>query len=162
MTKKRTPDTCAFCRILNGETEAFRVFEDDISVAFLDYRPLARGHCLLVPRRHCDSLLDLPAEAAGPILQNAQILVRALEKGLKADGAFLAINVKVSQSVPHLHFHLVPRWNKDGLFARPFLWMRKPQSQASLGEVQAAIRAALVDLLVVDLRAFPGPSNSHP
>lgn len=119
------------------------MFEDEVSIGFLDYRPIARGHVLLVPRRHCDTLLDLPPEDSGPMLANAQALIRALEKGLGADGAFLAVNVKVSQNVPHLHFHLVPRWNKDGLFARPFLWMRRPQGQNAMRETQSAIRSAL-------------------
>lgn len=140
------PEACPFCRIVRGETEAFIVFEDELSIAFLDHRPIARGHCLLIPRRHCDTLLDLNPTEAGPLLQNAQRLIRALEAGLKADGAFLAINVKVSQSVPHLHLHLVPRWQKDGLFARPFLWMRKPQPQESQREIQAALRSALGSL----------------
>lgn len=141
--KKSSAETCAFCRIVRGEVEAFVVFEDELSLGFLDFRPISRGHCLLVPRQHCDTLLDLPADHAGPLLQSAQTLILGLERGLDADGAFLAVNVKVSQSVPHLHLHLVPRWNKDGLFARPFLWLRKPQGQAAMRETQAAIQAGL-------------------
>ena len=115
--------TCAFCRIIRGEEEASIVFEDSLSLAFLDHRPLFPGHCLLVPRSHYETLADLPASLVGSLFQNAQLLERAIEEGLAADGTFVAINNRVSQSVPHLHVHIVPRRRKDGL--RGFFWPRQ-------------------------------------
>ncbi len=117
---------CPFCRIAGEEEDAAIVFQDERFVAFLDHRPLAHGHILLVPRVHAETLLDLPQDLVGPLFERAQRLARALETGLDAHGSFLAINVKISQSVPHLHIHLVPRWKKDGLFAKVFIWKRKP------------------------------------
>jgi len=151
------PAECVFCRILRGEVASYIVFEDEISVAFLDHRPLARGHCLLIPRRHHDTLLELPAGQAGPLLQNVQLLMRALERGLSAHGAFLAVNVRISQSVPHLHFHVIPRWRKDGLFSRPFFWFRRPRSAQAMQETQAAIRAALAE--PSSAQEPPGPAT---
>src|SRR5689334_16201364 len=99
--------TCAFCRIIRGEEQAAIVFEDSISLAFLDHRPLFAGHCLLVPKEHYETLADLSAHLVGPLFQNAQLLGQAIEEGLGADGTFVAINNRISQSVPHLHIHLV-------------------------------------------------------
>src|SRR5437660_12808890 len=107
--------TCAFCRIIHGEEEAPVVFEDGPSLAFLDHRPLFPGHCLLVPKAHYETLADLPAPLVGPLFQNAQLLERAIEEGLAADGTFVAINNRVSHSVPHMHIHLLPRHTKDAL-----------------------------------------------
>jgi len=107
--------TCAFCRIIRSEEQASIVFEDNISLAFLDRRPLFPGHCLLVPKAHLETLADLPPSLVGPLFQNAQLLERAIEEGLAADGTFVAINNRVSQSVPHVHIHLVPPHRKDGL-----------------------------------------------
>ena len=118
--------TCAFCRIIRGEEEASIVFEDSLSLAFLDRRPLFPGHCLLVPKEHFETLADLPTPLIGPLFQNAQLLERAIEGGLAADGTFVAINNHVSQSVPHVHIHLVPRHRKDGLNRTCSLCSRKP------------------------------------
>src|SRR5579884_1374317 len=87
---KATP--CAFCRIIHNEEQAALVFEDSLSLAFLDHRPLFPGHCLLIPRVHYETLADLPASLVGPLFQNAQLLERAIEEGLAADGTFVAIN----------------------------------------------------------------------
>src|SRR2546421_6437191 len=95
--------TCAFCRIIRGEEEASVVLEDSRSLAFLDRRPLFPGHCLLVPKAHYETLADLPSPLVGPLFQNAQLLERAIEEGLRAEGTFVAINNRISQSVPHLH-----------------------------------------------------------
>ena len=92
--------TCAFCRIIRGEDQASMVFEDSLSLAFLDHRPLFPGHCLLVPKAHYATLANLPAPLVGPLFQNAQLLEQAIEEGLEADGTFVAINNRVSQSVP--------------------------------------------------------------
>jgi histidine triad (HIT) family protein len=98
--------TCAFCQIIHGAESASIVFEDGLSLAFLDRRPLFPGHCLLVPKGHYETLADLPAAMVGPLFQNAQLLERAIEEGFGADGTFVAINNRVSQSVLHLHIHL--------------------------------------------------------
>lgn len=137
--------TCAFCRIIRGEEKASIVFEDSLSLAFLDRRPLFPGHCLLVPKAHYETLADLPASLVGPLFQNAQLLERAIEEGLSADGTFVAINNHVSQSVPHIHIHLVPRHYKDGL--KGFFWPRQRyKDEAALRQVQETLRAAIARL----------------
>jgi len=133
---------CAFCQIVSGAAPAFIVFEDEISTAFLDVRPLFSGHCLLVPKRHILTLADLPADLVGPFFLNAQRLSSAVELAMNAEGSFVAINNRVSQSVPHLHVHIVPRRKKDGL--KGFFWPRNPyKSDQEQSEVQQAIRVAL-------------------
>jgi histidine triad (HIT) family protein len=133
---------CIFCRILQGKIPAAIVLEDGVSCAFLDTRPLFPGHCLLVPRQHVETLVDLPADMLGPLFANAQRLARAVETGLGAEGSFVAVNNRVSQSVPHLHIHLVPRRKKDGL--KGFFWPRTPyKSEEEMQEVAAKLRAAL-------------------
>ncbi|MGH2739810.1 MAG: HIT family protein, partial [Actinomycetota bacterium] len=94
---------CAFCRIASGADAAFLVFEDDPTVAFLDQRPIFPGHTLLVPREHHETLSDLPQRLLQPFFANAQLLARAMEEGLDAEGSFVAINNRVSQSVAHMH-----------------------------------------------------------
>src|SRR4029450_1722817 len=111
-----------FCEIVAGRQAAFVVASDDLTLAFLDVRPLFPGHTLLVPRRHHETLADLPPDDVGPYFARAQRLARAMEDGLGAAGSFVAINNRVSQSVPHLHTHVVPRNRKDGL--RGFFWPR--------------------------------------
>lgn len=136
---------CAFCRIIRGEEEASDVFEDDLSLAFLDHRPLFPGHCLLVPKAHYETLADLPAPLVGPLFRNAQLLERAIEEGLEADGTFVALNNIVSQSVPHLHIHLVPRHRKDGL--KGFFWPRQRYpDDIALRQVQDTLREAIARL----------------
>jgi len=115
-------DNCLFCRIVSGELAAATVYEDDNSVAFLDHRPVFRGHTLLVPREHVQTLGELPVKLIEPYFKAAQLLARAVESGLDADGTFVAMNNRVSQSVPHLHVHIVPRRRKDGL--KGFFWPR--------------------------------------
>jgi histidine triad (HIT) family protein len=133
---------CTFCRIARGELSAHKVFEDDDFLAFLDHRPLFPGHCLLVPKAHRETLLDLPASECGPLLVHAQRLSRAVEVGLRADGFFVAINNRVSQSVPHLHVHVVPRRKKDGL--KGFFWPRHGYTgEAEMTATRDAIVAAL-------------------
>ena len=135
---------CAFCAIVAGELPAYPVLADDHSLAFLDHRPLLPGHCLLVPRQHYAALEDLPAAQVGPLFANVQRLALAVERGLEADGSFVAINVRVSQSVPHLHVHVVPRRRGDGLFGRVLIWKRQPYpDEATITRLQHAIRAAL-------------------
>jgi histidine triad (HIT) family protein len=115
------PD-CTFCRIVTGELPAAVVFADSAAVAFLDQRPLFFGHTLLVPREHHETLTDLPARLVEPLFARAQRLAALMESALGAAGSFVAMNNTVSQSVPHLHVHVVPRNQKDGL--RGFFWPR--------------------------------------
>jgi histidine triad (HIT) family protein len=115
--------SCIFCEIVAGTVAAPTVFEDETSLAFLDHRPVFPGHVLLVPRQHHETLADLPRDLIQPLFKNAQLLAGAVELAAEADGTFVAINNRVSQSVPHLHVHIVPRKRKDGL--RGFFWPRQ-------------------------------------
>ena len=110
------------CQIVRDELEAAVVHRDDDVVAFLDHRPVFKGHVLVAPVRHVDTLLDLPPELVGPVVAVAQRVARALGTALGAQGTFVAVNNVVSQSVPHLHVHVVPRTKGDGL--RGFFWPR--------------------------------------
>lgn len=135
-------DRCAFCAIAQGETEAEVVFADEISLAFLDFRPLFPGHSLLIPREHVETLPDLADELVGPYFTNARLLSRAIPEAMGAQGSFVAINNVVSQSVPHLHTHVVPRVRKDGL--RGFFWPRtKYAHDEHAAETANRIRAAI-------------------
>jgi histidine triad (HIT) family protein len=136
------PATCLFCRIARGEVPALFVDEGPETVAFLDHRPLFVGHCLVVPRAHRETLADLAADELGPLFARVQRVARAVEKGLGADGTFVAANNRVSQSVPHFHVHVVPRRRKDGL--RGFFWPRqKYESDEAAAATRDAIRNAL-------------------
>ncbi len=115
---------CLFCQIDTGAVAAPVVFQDETSIAFLDHRPVFPGHTLLIPKQHYETLADLPASLLQPYFAAAQLLARAVELALQADGTFVGINNRVSQSVPHLHVHIVPRRKKDGL--RGFFWPRQP------------------------------------
>jgi len=137
-------DSCAFCAIVAGDTPAHVVASDELTVAFLDSRPVFPGHVLLVPRDHHETLADLPAGLVGPLFAAAQRLSRAVEAGMDAHGTFVALNNRVSQSVPHLHVHVVPRRRKDGL--RGFFWPRQRYADdADMAAVAARIRTALDD-----------------
>lgn len=127
------PASCLFCQIAQRAVDAPVVFEDETSVAFLDHRPVFPGHTLLIPRAHYETLADLPAILIQPYFANAQLLARAIESALDADGTFVGINNRVSQSVPHLHVHIVPRRRKDGL--RGFFWPRQPYKTADEAEM---------------------------
>jgi histidine triad (HIT) family protein len=145
MTPTRSDSDCDFCRVLRGEARSHLVFEDDISVAFLDHRPLFRGHCLVVPRDHVPTLAELPVALIGPFFANVQRLSRAMESGLQAEGSFVAINNKISQSVPHLHVHVVPRRRQDGL--RGFFWPRgRYKSEEEMSRIAELLRHAIGDL----------------
>jgi histidine triad (HIT) family protein len=111
-------------------------------VGFLDNRPLFRGHVLLVPRQHVETLLDLPPQSVSPLFQNTQRVTAAVEQATGAQGSFVAINNRISQSVPHLHVHIVPRRKGDGL--KGFFWPRRPyESDTEMAETARAIREAL-------------------
>jgi histidine triad (HIT) family protein len=133
---------CLFCRIIAGDEAAHFVFADETAVAFLDVRPLFPGHILLVPRAHHETLADLPVELVEPVFALTRRISAAIPAALSAEGSFVAINNKVSQSVPHLHVHLVPRTKGDGL--RGFFWPRtRYPSDADARATAAKLRAAL-------------------
>ena len=137
-----TPEECLFCRIAAGDEPALVVFEDERTMAFLDTRPLFHGHALLIPREHHETLPDLPPELVGPLFASARLLSRAVPEAMGAEGSFVAMNNIVSQSVPHLHVHVVPRKKKDGL--RGFFWPRtKYAGDEHAGETAAKVRAAV-------------------
>jgi histidine triad (HIT) family protein len=135
-------DNCLFCRIVSGDLAATVVYEDANSIAFLDHRPLFPGHTLLVPREHVETLGDLARPLVGPFFEAAQLLSRAVELALEAEGTFVAMNNRVSQSVPHLHVHIVPRRRKDGL--KGFFWPRtKYKDDEEMRVVKEKIAAAV-------------------
>ncbi len=133
--------SCVFCAIVAGEAPAHVVLDDDRFLAFLDVRPLFPGHVLLVPRAHHETLWDLPEELHGPLALRTRALAVAVRAATGAAGIFTATNNIVSQSVPHLHVHVVPRNRKDGL--RGFFWPRTHyETDAEAAEIAATIRAA--------------------
>lgn len=133
---------CTFCDIVSGKVAAEIVWRDEDTIAFLDHRPLFPGHVLLIPAKHIVTLADLPMAQVGPLFQAAQKLERAVESALEAEGSFIAVNNHVSQSVPHLHVHIVPRRKGDGL--KGFFWPRRGyDSEEHLRETGEKIRAAL-------------------
>ena len=135
-------DNCLFCRIVSGEVPATLVYVDDNSAAFLDHRPLFHGHTLLVPREHVETLVELPQKLVGPFFETAQLLARVVEHAMEAEGTFVAMNNRVSQSVPHLHIHVVPRRKKDCL--KGFFWPRtKYKDEEEMKDVQRKITASL-------------------
>lgn len=134
--------TCVFCQIAIRAVPAAIVFEDDESLAFLDHRPVFPGHCLLIPKRHLDSLVDLEQPLLGNLFVNARLLALSMEKGLNAEGAFVALNNRVSQSVPHVHVHVMPRTKGDGL--KGFFW---PRHKYRDSEHMEAVRRGLAEAM---------------
>src|SRR5207249_8695618 len=150
-------EDCAFCKIVRGEVPNSTVFEDEASLAFLDHRPLFPGHCLLIPRQHFETLLDLPASLIAALFSNAQVLARAVELALGAEGSFVAVNNRVRQSVPHFHIHVVPRRKKDGL--KGFFWPRqKYRDESHMAQVADELRSAIGRLSQV---RDPGNQSPH-
>ena len=136
------PDGCVFCAIAAGRAPAHVVLDDADVVAFLDRRPVFPGHLLVVPRRHVVTLPELPDGLLGPLFGAVQRCAAALPRALGADGTWVSVNNVVSQSVPHLHVHVVPRRRGDGL--RGFFWPRHPYADDAEAERTAAqVRAAL-------------------
>jgi len=134
---------CKFCRIIEGQIPAHFVLDDEDVVAFLDHRPLFAGHTLVLPRDHIETLADVPEGRLGPFFRQVQRVDGAVRAAMEAPGSFVAENNVVSQSVPHLHVHVVPRRRKDGL--RGFFWPRsKYASDAQAAAVAAGIREQLV------------------
>jgi histidine triad (HIT) family protein len=139
---RAVPADCRFCAIARGETDARIVLDDEDVLAFLDHRPLFPGHCLVIPREHYETLADLPPHMLEPLFGAARVLSCAVVDALEADGSFVAVNNIVSQSVPHLHVHVVPRSRKDGL--RGFFWPRNPyRDDAHAEDVAGALRRAV-------------------
>ncbi len=133
---------CVFCSIVDGTAPATLIAETERTVAFLDHRPVFPGHTIVVTRAHVETLRDLPDDLVDPLFTEVRRIAAAVEDGLDADGTFVAENNVVSQSVPHLHVHVVPRRRKDGL--RGFFWPRHPYADdAERGATAEAIRAAL-------------------
>jgi histidine triad (HIT) family protein len=134
--------SCIFCGILDGSIPAQVVWEDEHTLAFLDTRPVFPGHTLVVPRTHIETLPELPDDLLVPLFSAARRLAAAMPEAMGGDGTFVAVNNKVSQSVPHLHVHVIPRRFKDGL--RGFFWPRqKYDDDAHAEQVAAAIRKAV-------------------
>lgn len=133
---------CVFCSIVAGDLPAHVVLDDDVALGFLDVRPLFPGHVLVVPRAHVDTLTDLPVAVVGPYFERVRRTAAAVREAMGAQGTFVALNNTVSQSVPHLHTHVVPRTKGDGL--KGFFWPRtRYADDAHAAEVAAAISAVL-------------------
>jgi histidine triad (HIT) family protein len=139
-------DACVFCRILAGKKPADHLYRDDRTASFLDHHPLFPGHVLVVPREHHATLTGLPPELLEPLFSHARAVARAVVEALGADGSFIALNNTVSQTVPHLHVHVVPRHVGDGLkhFFRPRVNYRDD-----------AHRVSVLDKLAAYLREHP-------
>jgi histidine triad (HIT) family protein len=138
-------ENCAFCKIARGIVPSHKVFEDDLSLAFLDHRPLFAGHTLFITKSHIETLFDLPESVVGALFSNVQLLSQAVMQGMKAEGSFVAINNRVSQSVPHFHVHIVPRRKGDGL--KGFFWpRRKYKDQEEIDATLRALHSAIAEL----------------
>jgi histidine triad (HIT) family protein len=145
MFKPVFKEGCIFCNIIRGAVPYPKVFEDDISLAFLDHRPLFPGHTLLIVKSHIETLFDLPDSLMGALFTNVRRLSQAVMQGMQAEGAFVAINNRVSQSVPHFHVHIVPRRKGDGL--KGFFWPRRAyKDQQEIDATLRAVRSAVAEL----------------
>lgn len=138
--------TCTFCQIANGELPAHIVHRDEDAIAFLDRAPLLPGHVLVMPAQHVVTLDDLPDGLLAPLLAAVRSASIAVQKALRAEGSFVATNTRVSQSVPHLHVHVVPRNKGDGLFSTRLIWQRKKyETDSEMAEIATKIRTAYAD-----------------
>ena len=138
---------CIFCKIIAGQVDAHIVYEDELTSVFLDSGPLFPGHSLVCPKTHYDTLMDVPPDLLEPLFATAQVVARAVEKGLGAEGSFIAINNKISQSVAHLHVHVIPRRRGDGM--KGFFWPRRPyKDQQEMARTREALRAAITSVQV--------------
>jgi len=135
------PTDCVFCQMMSGEQPAHVVLDEPEVFAFLDVRPLFKGHVLVIPRQHHVTLPDLPAEQVGPFFAAVQRVADVLPAALDAHGTFVAVNNVVSQTVHHLHAHVVPRRRKDGL--RGFFWPRQKYADGEAAQYAQRIAAAL-------------------
>ena len=135
--------TCTFCQIAKGELPAQIVYRDADVVVFLDRSPLLHGHVLVMPAKHVETLDDLPDDLLGPVFGAVRRASMAVQKALRSEGSFVATNTRVSQSVPHLHVHVVPRNKGDGLFSTRLIWQRKKyENDSEMADLAAKIRNA--------------------
>lgn len=135
--------TCTFCQIAKGELPAHLVYRDESVVAFLDRAPLLPGHVLVMPAQHVETLDDLPDDLVRPLFAAVRRTSIAVQKALRAEGSFVASNTRVSQSVPHVHIHVVPRNKGDGLFSTRLIWQRKKyETDSEMAEIATKIRTA--------------------
>jgi histidine triad (HIT) family protein len=133
---------CVFCRIVAREIPAATVYEDEQVIVFLDTAPLFPGHCLVCPKVHRDTMLDLEPALLSAVFTVAQRVAKALEDSIDAKGSFVCVNNRISQSVPHLHVHIIPRRPKDGM--KGFFWPRRPyRDEEEMRQVAEKIRVAL-------------------
>lgn len=136
-------NACTFCSVIS-DTEHETVYRDDHVVAFLDHAPVFPGHTLVVPARHYDTIEDVPEDEIAPLFLMARRLSVAFRTALAAEGSFIAVNTRISQSVPHLHLHVVPRRKGDGLFSPGRgMWMRRRYGDGEAERVAAKLRSAL-------------------
>lgn len=135
--------SCIFCSIARGEAQAHVVHDEGAVLAFLDSAPLLPGHTLVIPRDHVDTLDDLSEDQVGPLFRLVRRVSRAQQQALGAEGTFTGINTRVSQSVPHLHAHVVPRREGDGLFRAGMVWARKRYDHGEAGAIAQKLREAL-------------------
>ena len=143
MPRRSSEAACAFCQIVRGEIAAYLVASDDRVIAFLDRAPLIKGHVLVAPREHVETLDDLRDELVTPLFVAVRRLSIAVQRGLGADGSFVSANTKISQSVPHVHVHVVPRRKGDGLFSTRIIWQRqKYASDTEASAIASKIRTA--------------------
>jgi histidine triad (HIT) family protein len=135
--------TCTFCQIASGELPAHIVYREENVIAFLDRAPLLPGHVLVMPTNHVETLDDLPDDLLTPVFGAVRQTSIAVQKALRAEGSFVATNTRVSQSVPHLHVHVVPRNKGDGLFSTRLIWQRKKyETDAEMAEIATKIKTA--------------------
>lgn len=135
--------SCVFCKIIRGEILGAVVLDEPDTLVFLDHSPLFHGHCLVVPKTHYGTLVDVPPSEVGPLFVCAQRVARAVESAMAADGFFVAVNNRISQSVPHVHIHVIPRRKKDGL--KGFFW---PRARYADDEAEERVRKAIADAIV--------------
>lgn len=134
---------CIFCAIARGEVPANVVLEEERVIGFLDRAPLIKGHVLIAPRVHVDDLDQLPGDLIDPVFSAVQRVSRVFPKVFGSDGSYTGINTRVSQSVPHLHVHVVPRREGDGLFSTRMVWARKRYADGEAAQLAARLREAI-------------------
>lgn len=134
---------CAFCEIVAGTAEGHVVHRDDEVIAFLDRSPLIKGHVIVAPRAHVETLDDLPPDLIAPVFSVVQRVSRAFQRSLGADGSLTVSNTRVSQSVPHVHVHVVPRRQGDGLFRAGMVWVRKSYEDGEAAQLATRLREAI-------------------
>jgi histidine triad (HIT) family protein len=143
---RRSSSECAFCQIARGELTAHVVAQDEQIIALLDHAPLMHGHVLVMPRAHIDTLDDAPDELIAPLFVTVRRMSIAVQKAMAAEGSFVAANTRISQSVPHLHVHVVPRRKGDGLFATRIIWQRRAyEDDAEAARIAMKIRNAFAE-----------------